>query len=100
MAKKHEATPTTEPTAPATEAPAKVEPVHYYTVGKPYNVKADHNTRTWDRILDALASGPKTMAELQKVCVYEHNGEVVDHKRFARYMVRTKHLVVHDEKAK
>lgn len=89
MAKKHE---NVETAAPA-ETP-KAEPVALYTIGKPYGVKADHNTRTWERILALLANGPATITDIQKACVYEHNGEVVDHKRFARYMIRTGHLTV------
>lgn len=89
MAKKHEVEP-----APATKPEPKAEPVALYTIGKPYGVKVEHNTRTWERILALLANGPATITDIQKVCVYEHNGEVVDHKRFARYMIRTGHLRV------
>lgn len=90
MAKKHEVEP-----APATKPEPTAAPEYLYTIGKPYSVKVEHNQATWSRILEALSTGPKTITELQKVCVYEGaNGEVVDHKRFARYMVRTKHLVI------
>lgn len=57
-----------------------------YGVGKRYSPKTDRNAATWTKILMALATGPKTLAELTKA--------VEDHKDFVGYMVRGGHLVV------
>lgn len=72
---------------PAPPAPVKPAPgIPKYALAKPYSPKTDRNTATWNKIVAALAEGPKTLAELTET--------VKDHKDFVGYMVRNGHLAI------
>lgn len=86
---KEQGTPAASVAAPDPAPPAPVKPapgIPKYVLAKRYSPKTDRNTATWNKIVAALAEGPKTLNELTEV--------VKDHKDFVGYMVRNGHLAV------
>lgn len=70
--------------AAAQEPRPAPKPAARYVLAKKYSPKTERNQETWDKIMAALADGPKTLQEL--------TAAVETHKDFVGYMVRGGHI--------